>query len=65
VELYRKVPKGRKHRIWAGKMARSKKSIAAAVREREPWLIVRSSYQGGDVENLDRNGDEAAYHEAA
>jgi hypothetical protein len=42
VVLYRKAPKGRKHRTRAGKIARSKRSLEAAAREREPWLIVAS-----------------------
>jgi hypothetical protein len=42
VVLYRKAPKGRKHRTRAGKIARSKVSLQAAAREREPWLIVAS-----------------------
>lgn len=42
VVLYRKAPKGRKHRTRAGKIARSKKSLEAAAREREPWLVVAS-----------------------
>jgi hypothetical protein len=40
--LYRKVPKGRKHRTQLGEVARSKASRKAAAREREPWLIVAS-----------------------
>jgi hypothetical protein len=40
--LYRKVPKGRKHRTRLGEVARSKASRKAAAREREPWLIVAS-----------------------
>lgn len=42
VVLYRKAPKGRKHLTRAGKVARSKVSLQAAAREREPWLIVAS-----------------------
>lgn len=42
VVLYRKRPKGRKHRTRAGKIARSKKSLESAAREREPWLLVAS-----------------------
>jgi hypothetical protein len=40
--LYRKVPHGRKHRTRLGAVARSRASRKAAVREREPWLIVAS-----------------------
>jgi hypothetical protein len=40
--LYRKIPKGRKHRTRLGAVARSKASRKAAAREREPWLIVAS-----------------------
>lgn len=40
--LYRKVPKGRKHRTQLGEVARSKASRQAAARERDPWLIVTS-----------------------
>lgn len=42
VVLYRKAPKGRKNRTRVGKIARSKVSLQAAAREREPWLIVAS-----------------------
>ena len=47
VVLYRKAPKGRKHRTRGGKIARSKKSLEAAAREREPWLIVASPALAG------------------
>lgn len=40
--LYRKVPRGRKHRTCFGEVARSKLSRQAAARERDPWLIVAS-----------------------
>jgi hypothetical protein len=40
--LYRKEPKGRKHRTRFGDVARSSASRKAAAREREPWLIVAS-----------------------
>ena len=40
--LYRKVPKGRKHRTRLGGVACSKASRKAAAREREPWLVVAS-----------------------
>jgi hypothetical protein len=40
--VYRKPPRGRKHRTRFGHVARSKISLQCASREREPWLIVAS-----------------------
>ena len=40
--VYRKPPRGRKHRTRLGQVARSKISLQCASREREPWLIVAS-----------------------
>lgn len=40
--IYRKMPKGRKHRTRLGEVARSRASRKAAAREREPWLIIAS-----------------------
>lgn len=42
VVVYRKPPKGRKHRNLDGQIARSRSSRQAAAREREPWLLVAS-----------------------
>jgi hypothetical protein len=42
VVLYRRPPRGRKHRNRFGDVARSKISLQCASREREPWLIVAS-----------------------
>jgi hypothetical protein len=42
VVVYRKPPRGRKHRTRLGQVARSKISLQYASREREPWLIVAS-----------------------
>jgi len=42
VVVYRKPPRGRKHRNRFGHVARSKVSLQCASREREPWLIVAS-----------------------
>jgi DDE family transposase len=42
VVVYRKPPRGRKHRTRLGQVARSKISLQCASREREPWLIVAS-----------------------
>jgi Transposase DDE domain len=42
VVVYRKPPRGRKHRTRLGRVARSKISLQCASREREPWLIVAS-----------------------
>ena len=40
--VYRKPPRGRKHRTRFGHVARSKISLQCASQEREPWLIVAS-----------------------
>ena len=42
VMVYRKPPRGRKHRNCLGHIARSKISRQCALREREPWLLVAS-----------------------
>jgi Transposase DDE domain len=42
VVVYRKAPKGRKHRTRHGQIARSKLSRQSATREREPWLLLAS-----------------------
>jgi hypothetical protein len=42
IVVYRKPPRGRKHRTRLGHVARSKISLQCASREREPWLVVAS-----------------------
>jgi hypothetical protein len=40
--VQRKPPRGRQHRTGQGHVARSKRSLANAAREREPWLLATS-----------------------